>query len=715
MKHNPLIFGILAMAGALFVSDVDAAQSPWVREEHAGIRLIAASETTGQADAATRGAQPILLGLQFDLAKDWKIYWRSPGDAGLPPEIDWSKSENVGRVVTEWPLPERFSALGFETLGYRDEVVLPLAVTPAEAGKSVSVRAVVNYLVCNEICIPLKADLLVALPAGPLQPSAHAHLINRFRTKVPGDGSAHGLQIERAEIVGLRDGALLRVSARASMPFDSPDLFAEGPAELGFSKPRVRIGSDGTTAVLDVALHGVTNVKGGLADVPLTLTLVDGARAAEKTIQPTVSASAGADPTSADSIWAVLAIAVLGGFILNLMPCVLPVLSIKVLSVIGHGGAERGRVRLSFIASAAGIVVSFLALAGALLALRGAGAAIGWGIQFQQPWFLAAMAAVVIAFACNLWGFFEIRLPASIADAGARIGRGAGLGGDFLTGALATVLATPCSAPFVGTAVGFALAGSAVDIVAVFAALGAGLALPYLAIAAMPGIATRLPRPGPWMVKVRVALGIALAITALWLLAILARQTGMLPALTAGLLLVAGAMALYLRTRVPDRVGRVGLSIAAAFGFAAAVIPAGLPQPSPSAPPLSAKAQLPGLWKPFDEAAIPRHVADGRLVFVDVTADWCITCQVNKALVLGQDEVYRRLADPAVTPMQADWTLPSPAISAYLARFGRYGIPFNAVYGPGAPEGVALPELLTRDAVLAAIEKAGGKKTVSQR
>lgn len=705
-RHRLTLFTLLAVL--LLAPGADAAESAWVREEHAGVRLIAASETTGRPETGTGNTQVLLLGLQFDLAKDWKIYWRSPGDAGLPPEIDWSKSENVASVATEWPVPERFSALGFETLGYHDEVVLPLAVKPAEAGKPVAVRTVVNYLVCNDICIPLKADLSVVLPAEPLRPSGHAHLINRYRTKVPGDGAAHGLQIEQAEI--LQNGNLLRVSARASMPFDKPDVFAEGPPELSFSKPRVRLGDGGTIAVLDVTLHGAGNVKDGLSGAPLTLTLVDGARSAQTTVQPTVSSSGG----GTDSILAIFAIALLGGLILNLMPCVLPVLSIKVLSVIGHGGAERRHVRSSFLASAAGIVVSFLVLAAALLALRSAGTAIGWGIQFQQPWFLAVMAAVVVAFACNLWGFFEIRLPSVVADAGARIGHG--LGGHFLTGMLATLLATPCSAPFVGTAVGFALAGSVLDLVTVFGALGLGLAIPYLAIAAVPGLATRLPKPGSWMIKLRVVLGIALAATALWLLAILGRQAGVLPAFTAGLLLTAGAMALYLRSRMPDRIGRVGLSIAAALGFIAAVVPVGLPAPSASsAAPLSAKTPLTGLWKPFDDAAIARHVAEGRTVFVDVTADWCITCQVNKAFVLGQDEIYRRLADPAVLAMQADWTLPSAAISAYLARFGRYGIPFNAVYGPGAPNGLPLPELLTRDAVLGALEQAQGKIAVSKR
>jgi suppressor for copper-sensitivity B len=431
-----------------------------------------------------------------------------------------------------------------------------------------------------------------------------------------------------------------------------------------------------------------------LAGESLGLTVVDGERALERSVTATAEVST--------SLIAVLALALLGGLILNLMPCVLPVLSIKLLSVVGHGGSDPRRVRIGFLASASGIVVSFLVLASGAVALKSVGLAAGWGIQFQEPLFLVAMVAILTLFACNLWGLFDFRLPGNLADAGA--GGGHGIGGQFMTGAFATLLATPCSAPFLGTAIGFALARGAAEIYLVFSALGVGLALPYLVIAAAPGLATRLPRPGPWMVTLRRVLGIALVATAVWLLSVLAVQTGYAGAGLIALLMAAIAVALRQAQGLSGRAHVaswlvVGAMTALALGAAGSL-----------ANQASARRATPddGIWRPFKLAVIADEVAKGRVVFVDVTADWCITCKVNKALVLDRGEVAAKLDSGAVIAMKADWTTPDPRISAYLAGFGRYGIPFDAVYGPGAPSGILLPEILTENSVLQAIARAAG-------
>jgi suppressor for copper-sensitivity B len=359
-------------------------------------------------------------------------------------------------------------------------------------------------------------------------------------------------------------------------------------------------------------------------------------------------------------------------------------------------------VRAGFLASSAGIVASFLALAGALITMKGAGIAVGWGIQFQQPVFLVAMTALVALFAANLWGLFEVPMPAAFGQGALAMANTRGLAGHFLTGAFATLLATPCSAPFLGTAVGFALAAGPVEILAIFAALGVGLALPYLAVAAWPALALALPRPGPWMVWLRRALGLALAATAIWLITVLAAQQDVLTVhLVAGLIVVALA-ALGLRRAVGIQGGAL---IATAAILAALAVPLWLDRPAPATlRPAPAKGAI--AWIDFDRAAIAGHVAAGRTVLVDVTADWCLTCQVNKQLVLERGEIARRIGGAGIVAMRADWTRPSLLIADYLVSFGRYGIPFNAVYGPGAPDGAALPELLTADAVLAAFDRA---------
>ncbi len=673
-----------------------AAASETVVTDHTELRLISA--TGGVGEAAT-----LKLGLHFRLQPGWKVYWRSPGDAGYPPSLDWAGSDNVAKAEMSWPAPHRFSILGLESLGYKDEVVYPITLTPETPGAPVHAVAEVDYLTCNDICIPYQAKLALELPAGPATPSGHVHLINRYAVQVPGDGAAHGLSVDTLEVLGQGPEARLRVSARAKTRFIDPDVFFEGPDVLAFDKPEVELREGGLQAVLTARVHGAEDLEGetGLDGLAFRVTLVDGERAAERGLE----AARGSGGDGGLSILPILGLALLGGLILNLMPCVLPVLSIKLLSVVGHGGGEKRKVRASFIASAAGIVFAFLLLAASLVALKSAGMTIGWGIQFQQSWFLIAMTLILTLFACNLWGLYEFRLPGWAGGLDQRAAAVHGLGGHFLTGCFATLLATPCSAPFLGTAVGFALARDAGDIFAVFTALGLGLALPYLTIAALPALATRLPRPGPWMVTLRKGMGFALAATAVWLLSVLIAAAGPTAAAAIGLLMLGIVVVLYLGHRT-DRLWRIGGGGVAVLALLAFAAPALLPNHAPGGRVLDKDPRFLQLWRPFDEAAIAGLVEDGRTVFVDVTADWCLTCQVNKSFVLAQEDMMTRLEADGVVAMQADWTLPDDAIAAYLASFGRYGIPFNAVYGPGAPDGLALPELLTHDTVADALDKA---------
>lgn len=684
-----------------------ASSGDWADAGHARLRLISQTDAVGDGAAVT-------LGLHFELEEHWKIYWRSPGDAGFPPSLALEGSTNAKAAGIRWPLPERFSILSFETLGYSGEVVLPVTLALERPGEAVSIQAQVSYLACADICIPHDEVLSLSLPAGPAQPSPEAHLISRFAAQVPGDGRAVGLALGRIQAKADgpdADTGVLYVTATAQNGFTAPDLYIEGPETLAFAKPKRAVSADGKLTLLEVPFQGLKSLKTPLFESLLTLTLADAPSGAEFTARPepaTADVLALADDLPREGapagppLLAMLGLALLGGVILNLMPCVLPVLSIKLLSVVGHGGGETRVVRASFLASAAGIVTSFLALALALLALKGAGLAIGWGIQFQHPWFLVAMTLVVTLFACNLWGVFEVHLPEQLAELGAHETHVHGLGGHFLTGALATLLATPCSAPFLGTAVGFALARGSSEILAIFAALGVGLALPYLVVAAAPGLATKMPRPGRWMVALRRVLGFALAGTGVWLLTILGVQVSDIAAMLIGALMIAVAAMLYIHKRLGRRYGRLDWMAVAVLAALAFAVPDTVGRGSGE----REAAQLEGLWQPFDERAIAQLVADGKVVFVDVTADWCITCQVNKAAVVSRGEVLKRLSAPGVIAMKADWTRPDEAIGRYLASFGRYGIPFNVVYGPGAPDGIALPELLTQKAVLDALDQA---------
>ena len=712
LQHGPLwlrLFSAFALAALITLApaQIEAAEpgaSAWIKTEQTALRLVAATETAGDS-------KTLNLGLHFKLEPGWKIYWRSPGDAGYPPEADWGRSANLKSAVLHWPAPERFSVLGLETLGYQKEVVLPITVKRADALKPLELAGTVRYLVCDDICIPYDADIALTLTSGDGKPSRFAHLINRYQVTVPGDGKRHRVSINAAETWVDGKNAWLRVKASTVLPFQTPDLYPEGPAILSFSKPAVTLSPDGRTAQLDMKVFGLDELQDStgktLAGRTLTLTMVDGERSAEKKL----TVSAGGQTTQAGpSLIVILGLAILGGLILNLMPCVLPVLSIKLLGVVGHGGGETRLVRLSFLASAAGILFAFMVLAASLIALKAGGMTVGWGIQFQQPWFLIAMTVLVVAFACNLWGLFEINLPVLISDLGEHAGHVHGLGGHFLQGAFATLLATPCSAPFLGTAVGFALARGGFEISAVFAMLGIGLALPYLTVAAFPGLATRLPRPGPWMVSLRRFLGLALAATGIWLLSVLAVSIG-----TTGAIAVGGLTAAAVGLLRLGRSARLGIALAVLAAF---LVPGWLGTPPGNAitkATFTGSGELDKLLAAFDAAAIPGLVAEGKTVFVDVTADWCLTCQVNKGLVLNTEPVLKVFKAPKVVVMRADWTLPDPVIAAYLARYGRYGIPFNAVYGPGAPDGIVLPELLSQSAVLDAFSRASKTVRTSQQ
>jgi suppressor for copper-sensitivity B len=618
-------------------------------------------------------------------------------------------------------LPHRFSIFGLETFGYSGEVVLPVNAQLERAGDGVRLRATVRYLACQDICIPHDDVLTLDLPAGSDTPSRDGLLISRFQALVPGDGSAVGLSLEDAVLAGPAAAPVLQVAVRSTAPFETPDVFVEGPPGFSFAKPEIRLSDDGRRAILSIATANHMPDDGVLEGKRLTLTVTDGDRGMEQPViarfgTPLEGAGNPASPPigaggTAPTLLGILGLALLGGLILNLMPCVLPVLSMKLLSVVSQGGRARRDVRMSFVASAAGILFSFLLLAGGAVALKAGGVAIGWGIQFQQPLFLVAMTLLVTLFAYNLFGVFEIAMPSWVGSLDARVG-GHGpethsLGGHFMTGALATALATPCSAPFLGTAVGFALARGAGEIFLIFAVLGLGLALPYLLVAAAPGLAAHLPRPGAWMVTVRRILGVALLATTLWLLSVLAAQTGTLAAIVTGAVLLAIGFTLWFWRDGHGMRQRVSLGMAGMLAVSAFAVPASLAIPKDT---VSSPAAV-DHWQSFDEGRIPSLVSEGKVVFVDVTADWCITCQANKRLVLDRAAVVERLASENVVAMRGDWTSPNDEIMRYLESFGRYGIPFNAVYGPGAPDGIALPELLTVDTVTDALNRASGPES----
>ena len=686
----PRLAAAAVLAFAIGSGDVAAATSDSHKSPALVARLITAENGVAPEATAISG------GLDLTISEGWKTYWRSPGEVGIPPSVDWTGSENVAGVEFLWPAPTRFTAFGIENFGYHDEVVFPLRISLRDAGKPAFLNAKVNLLVCSDICVPDDFILTLDLPAATGIDATAGARISDFAARVPDDGTASGIEVTSAFLAA--DRSKLTVTARSERGFSAPDIFPELGGQTTFGKPDIRLGDGNRLMWAQLPILGSTG------DLPaLAVTITDGARAA--TIGPALSDVAARPPFLLDRIvpgvsevaWIAL-VALLGGLILNAMPCVLPVLSIKLASAVKAHGQSRTRLRSGFLMSAAGVIAFMWLLAAATLGAKTLGLSVGWGLQFQNPLFLAAMVVVLALFSANLFGAFEIALPASWQTRLARADGQPGLAGDFATGAFAAVLATPCSAPFLGTAVAFALSGRPVDIVVIFTALGVGLALPYLLVATMPGLVHRLPRPGRWMVWLKFVLGGLLALTAAWLFWVMQGVAG--TAATVGVAAGVAALVAILSVGRSNPILRLGGAlILAATTLAAPVILRDAQQPA--AGPETG-------WVRFERGEIARLVSTGKVVLVDVTADWCLTCKANKALVLDREPVRSALARPEVVPMLADWTRSDDAITRYLESFGRFGIPFNAVYGPAAPDGIILPELLSSEGVLDAFDRARG-------
>ncbi|MGR3436201.1 MAG: protein-disulfide reductase DsbD family protein [Shimia sp.] len=650
-------------------------------------------------DGIAPGAETLSAALVLDLNEGWKTYWRSPGEVGLPPQVDWNASGNVASAEFLWPAPTRFRAFGIENFGYEDAVVHPVRITLQEPGRPVELRADVSLLACSNVCVPVRFDLALSIPEGAGVDRDAAATIGAWAARIPLPAESSDVALRSAAIA---EGEALIVEAVRASGWLAPDVFPEHGEGTAFGAPDIRLSPD--RSVLWASLPVLAMAR-GRASLDLTITDGEFAVAFQDVALVAGAAAPPYDLEGPSRSWSALGWLTLfafgGGLILNAMPCVLPVLSIKLSSALKATSASGARIRAGFLATAAGTVAFMWALAALVVTLQSLGYAFGWGTQFQNPYFLTALALVIGLFAASSLGAFEIDLPAPLATRIGGLGKD-GYAGDFATGAFAAILATPCSAPLLGSAVAFALTGSPFEVMVIFTAMGLGLALPYLIVAARPGLVAMLPRPGSWMIGLRVILGLLLAGTATWLLWVLAGVGSQVLALAVSglLLLIIGTFVLAHRRRRSAGPAAVTAAVLVAAMLA-----------SPAALRSEAREVAAGEvieWVTLDRGDIARHVSRGRVVFVDVTADWCLTCKANKALVLERSPIVDRLADATVIAMQADWTRPDPRIAAYLEANGRFGIPFNAVYGPAAPDGILLSELLTPGAVVEALNRAGG-------
>jgi thiol:disulfide interchange protein DsbD len=732
-----LVLPLSLIAGLPAQATTDSADAP-----HVHVQLVVPASSFNRGEAAEAG-------LYFRIDPGWHVYWKNAGDAGEPPHIKWTLPDGITAGPLEFPAPKRLPLGPLMDFGYENEVLFPFNLNVAQTAKPgwVLLHAKVDWLVCQASCIPGKAELEVTRGVGEhprraVLLSTDEAIFKRLGGRLPRPLPA-GVQ---AVFQPTQQGFQLSINTgrketdAAFFPadteiLDNPAPQRIEPAETGLV---LDLKKDANLSANPSELKGVVELSGGRAyeiaaqpetalkavvkDLKVALsapspaapsTPVPAAKTAPAPPAPVPIAPApiaASVPTrsqpapklSSDlGVLRATGLAFLGGLLLNLMPCVFPVLFLKGLSLVNSGNEERHKLRTHGLVYTVGILVSFWALVAVLLSLKAAGAILGWGFQFQSPVFLALMAGLLFFLGLSLAGQFEIGL--TITGTGGTLARKQGYTGSFFTGVLAVVVATPCTAPFMGAALGYALAQSAAVTFAVFTALALGLAAPYVALTLQPAWTRLLPKPGVWMDVLKQAVAVPIFATAIWLAWVLVRGYGadILPSLLASFLLL--AIAGWFLGRWPAKRWAAAVAAVILIGVIAASILAPRRLIASSRSVASLEAQ--GAWEPWSVAAVTRYQAQGRPVLVDFTASWCLSCQVNERVALDQPSVQKAFQDSNVALLKADWTRGDDAITQTLASLGRSGVPAYALYVPGETQPRLLPEALTPGIVIEAVAK----------
>lgn len=712
-----LIPVLLLLHALLFASGAGAAPQ---RFDHLSAELVAEQREVAPGSSVT-------VGLRLLHDPGWHTYWVNPGDAGLETRFRWTLPEGVTAGPVQWPVPKHFDIGGVHNLGYKDETWLLVDLTVGEgvtAGQSLPVGLDASWLVCEEACIPgrgsfsisLSMDLNVASQSSAdsmLRP-AFAKAREQLPRAAPADWQA-SFELGEKDVGILLQGPLAALAGanRVELFVATTGVVAYAPPAIGVTEDRIGtrvtkndyysadperiellwVGNEADGSRIGYRIEA-TRVAQLAAAIPVPATLPEGQ-----------SVAAGGSGPAAPPLglgWALL-FALAGGLILNLMPCVFPVLSLKALSL-AESGANDHHARSHALWYTAGVLISFAALGLAVILLREAGQALGWGFQLQSPWFVAGLVYLFVVLGLSLSG--AISIGNRLTGFGQTLTEGEGARSAFFTGVLACVVASPCTAPFMGGALGYAFTLPTAQALLIFLALGLGLALPFLLIGFLPGLARRLPRPGRWMETLKQALAFPLYLSAVWLLWVLGQQVGIDGAALALVGVTVLIFALWWLERVADDEGRgrVVHQMLAAAVAAAALYPVMVIARGDFAAPAQAAVQ--GRWEPYSAARLAELRTAGTPVFIDMTAAWCATCKVNERIALSSDRFFGALEKHGVVPMKGDWTDYNAEITAFLQEFGAAGVPLYVVYPRGNGKPQVLPQVLTPDLVLRAIDEA---------
>jgi thiol:disulfide interchange protein DsbD len=677
-RPSPLFPLLLALLGV--------ASFPAAGKESAPVTSTRATVTlVSETDAVSPGT-PFRIGLRIRLAPGWHTYWQYPGDAGVPPEISLDLPNGATAGPIDWPAPKRVLEGQLMTYAYTGDVLLPITITPPAEAADTRIKASATWLVCKEICVPEQGSFQLDLPPGQPAPSAEAPLFAQADATrpLPLPWTAHFAP----------DGRLW-VSGKELQPTTVANAWfiPARPGTIDDAAPQHVSVQDGGLLLKLPGFKPSGNLTG-------LLTIVD--PAGRETVA-TLSATSGPVPDDRSlPLIRVLGLAFLGGAILNLMPCVFPILAMKTIGL--AQGAAHGRMRPHALSYMLGVLATFAALGGALLAARAAGAAAGWGFQFQSPAFVAGMAWVLLGVGLNLSGVFTV--GGGLAGFGQELAARGGNLGSFFTGLLAVLVATPCTAPFMAAAIAAALVAPPAVTILVFLVMGLGLAAPYVFIAELPGTARILPRPGRWMELFRQALAFPMYAAAAWLLWVISQEAGpqgVLATLVGALLIAIAAWMLGATQAGTTGMRRFGQAAAVAVVLVAVAVLTGLT----TAPPAPASTLAVTGAEKFTQKRLSALRDAGRPVFVDMTAAWCVTCLINERVALAAPAVRRAFAEHGVTLLVGDWTRQDSEITEFLHAHGRDGVPLYVFFPPEQRPGEVLPQILTETMVLARLGAAG--------
>ena len=669
----PSIFCNVFLILALFFSaNTLALESEWSNDTESQVRLISPiTKNNNQND--------FYLGLEYKLQDGWKTYWKSPGGGGFPQSINWNKSKNIKDIEILWPTPVNFEILGIQSVGYKDDFIFPLKISLENNTKSSYIFLDINYLVCKDICIPGNASLELFIPAGIGNITKHSFSIEKSLSEIPiTNFNLSFLDSATTKIYTDDKNISFHFLASSKKKFKNPSIFLHTKYGLPTTSPQIKLTSD-YESLEAIFLFDRNLIKD--KEVKAQIIISDGIHSFDL---EEIILLEDRTYTLNQSYILILIIAFFGGLILNAMPCVLPVLSIKLLSILNNANNKHS-IRKSFLITSFGIIFSFSLLATIFIFFRFLGVSVGWGMQFQQPIFLMIIALILTFFSMNLFGIFEISMPKFLNH---KIISSQNLNNnikDFFNGFFATIMATPCSAPLVGTALTAAFTQSYFLMFLIFIFMGIGMSFPYLLISIFPQLIKSLPKPGKWMKYIKYFLGILLLLTLIWVGNILLNHFNFIFMIVSLFLLIIFLIFNYFFIY---RKTTLLLSLVIFFLLPNFAILE------------STYLKKNNDWLDFNEVNIAELIQEDNIIFVDITADWCATCQYNKINVINSDEIIDYFKTNNIIKIRGDWTIPNEKILNFLEKNNKFGIPFNIIFNKKNQNGIVLSELLSKEEVL---------------